>query len=133
MDYIEYTHNYDPRPEGGAGAGANESLYPPVAPAAGGGADPVMAALGRMEARLAALEARLERMELHTERMSGHIGFVEGVYETARAPMGYVLDRVNRLLGRDAAERALPPAVATASASASAISKTAIEGGAPAP
>ena len=57
--------------------------------------------------KLAILEVRLQRLELSCRAMDSHIGFVEGVYSTVRAPMDYVASKVSQLTG--GSHTALPP------------------------
>lgn len=57
--------------------------------------------------KLAILETRLQRLELSCRAMDSHIGFVEGVYSTVRAPMDYVASKVSQLTG--GVHTTLPP------------------------
>ena len=51
--------------------------------------------LRRMEERLCRIEALLNKIVGSCDNMDHHIGFINGVYETVRSPLDYIVSRIS--------------------------------------
>jgi len=52
-------------------------------------------ALALIMSKLDTIEKRLEAVEKGCSKMSGHVDFVERAYKVVRAPLNYIMERIN--------------------------------------
>jgi hypothetical protein len=61
--------------------------------------EPVLTEIQQLRAEVKQLTDIVLRLEKSCSRMDDHIDFVDHVYETAQAPVNFVLQKVSRLMG----------------------------------
>ncbi len=62
--------------------------------------DILLEKISNLEEDVITIKKELEEIKSQTTKMDSHVEFVNGVYETVEAPLYYVCNKVNTLLGK---------------------------------
>ena len=64
--------------------------------------------LARIEEKLDLLLKKFDCLEPECKKMGNHIDFVEGVYDTVKAPMNLLCNKINNMVGGNKEQLQLP-------------------------